>query len=80
MSRVSASDVKTHELAALRQAHKTLSDEMRALRNDNFMLAQALRVYKYCRHGCEDCFCVKEARAALWEDDKPKTFAERKEA
>lgn len=60
------------ELTALRTAHKILSDEMRALRNDNFILAQALRLYKHCRHGSVNCFCVKEARAALWEETEEK--------
>jgi hypothetical protein len=60
--------VMSDQLTALRMAHAILSDEMRALRNDNLVLASALRQYKNCRHGCLNCFCVKEARAALWED------------
>lgn len=28
-------------------------------------LEAALKHYTYCRHACIDCFCTKEARAAL---------------
>jgi hypothetical protein len=55
------------QLVALRRAHKILADENRALRNDNYVLAQALKQYTYCRHACVDCFCTREARAALHE-------------
>lgn len=55
------------QFEALRKAHKILSDENRALRNDNFILAQALRQYVHCRHGSVDCFCTEEAKAALHE-------------
>jgi hypothetical protein len=30
-------------------------------------LRKALTKYADCRHGCVECFCTLEARAALWE-------------
>ncbi len=30
------------------------------------VLEEALKKYTYCQHACIDCFCVKEARAALF--------------
>jgi len=29
-------------------------------------LEAVLRQYTHCRHGCIDCFCTKEAKAALY--------------
>ena len=31
-------------------------------------LADALARYRHCRHGCQDCFCTKEAKAVLTTD------------
>lgn len=55
------------DLEKLRQAHQILADENRAIRNDNYVLTQALRQYLHCRHGSVNCFCTAEARNALHE-------------
>lgn len=31
-------------------------------------LLEALKKYVHCRHGSIDCFCTKEASAAIYED------------
>lgn len=39
-------------------------DTIERLRQENLRLRKALVVYANCRHGCEDCNCVKTSRAA----------------
>lgn len=40
-------------------------EDIPALLAENRALREALEHYKHCRHACIDCFCTKEARAAL---------------
>lgn len=39
--------------------------EINILTKENRDLRAALELYRNCRHACQECFCVKEARAAL---------------
>lgn len=47
---------------------RSLNAECAVLRADCIRLNRALKSYVNCRHGCIDCFCCAEARAALWPD------------
>ncbi len=40
--------------------------ELAAVKADNERLSDALKKYTRCSHACQECFCTKEARAALY--------------
>jgi hypothetical protein len=45
--------------------------ELKDLRARRHQLYLALKHYEHCRHACQDCFCTKEARAALNGEAQP---------
>jgi len=46
--------------------HQALVDRALSRQREQYEpVIRALEKYKHCRHGQVDCFCVKEARAAL---------------
>jgi len=64
LKRVNDDDKELYEQAlnALRR-----SQDHTAIQTKLTQTMRALREYKNCRHGCVDCFCTREARAALSE-------------
>jgi hypothetical protein len=47
---------------ALMEVHRLFEAEQRRSNG----LEATLKVYTHCRHACVDCFCTKEAKAALY--------------
>lgn len=64
LKRVNDDDKELYEAAlhALRR-----SQDHTAIGNKLNSTIKVLRLYTQCRHACVDCFCTKEARAALSE-------------
>lgn len=47
-----------------------LGKKQQALMDERDRYKKALKKYAHCRHGCLDCNCANDARAALWQPEE----------